>query len=482
MSDQKLKIFISHKMEKDGDLAEALARLLRRLSAGKIEVIYAQQLRSGRPYHEFVDDGIAESDIFILLYTGLDIDWQQCLVEAGQFKAHLKARTNSGLFDKRISVLHSDRIEAPRSLSEFTTVRAIKRDVHRFLNDIFIKDKINLELDEAELESTAEKIVSLFESSVAQDLIFDLVPNFSISFEDTAHNKGLIDAGSVPDSATLKGTQDWEVLFDRDFSQRIWYWDEITSDWDSKELYQFEITRMIIAAMQNKQPEGCFIRPRGNRNNGSIYRLTLRRLYKNKHTQMFDFYFNAAPIDLPIFGMDSKTDLKEFLIYNMINITWYARRRLIDQYYKDITALLTSGKSGPAMFKAKKRKLDQIKHELISIEIQSRIRDISEPAYLLGVFGPIHEGTQDQRRWEGLKNEIFAASEREPEPDLYVVAQALYEIAEMNYKYYQQSAAIYAGMAEKLEMPEPPPGRDEAVNLQMVQPRFAGTGPRGVRP
>jgi hypothetical protein len=138
-NEQRLKVFISHKMDKDGELAEGLAKTLRKLGGRNMEVIYAQELRQGSDYRKLIDDEISETDIFILLYTGLDIDWQQCLVESGQFKANLRTERKS--FEKRIVVLHSDRIEAPKSLNQFSSVRAVKRDVQSLLTDIFIRDQ-----------------------------------------------------------------------------------------------------------------------------------------------------------------------------------------------------------------------------------------------------------------------------------------------------------------------------------------------------
>jgi hypothetical protein len=63
---------------------------------------------------------------------------------------------------------------------------------------------------------------------------------------------------------------------------------------------------------------------------------------------------------------------------------------------------------------------------------------------------------RDERSWNKIIKEIFECAKKEP-VDIGKIAASLYDIAKMNYTYYQVSAEKYAEIARKLQLPPPPP-------------------------
>lgn len=192
-----------------------------------------------------------------------------------------------------------------------------------------------------------------------------------------------------------------------------------------------------------------------------LYRLTLRRYEEVNDTSRLVFYFTAAPIDVPIFGTHDTANAEELMLYNLINACWYARRKLIDQLYVDLLKhVYASQQDAVAIADI----VSNIKDELRNIEIQASIRKISKPldvsmAVPADPKFSLSGLMKDEVSWNELSAQIFEFSKKDP-MDLKGIARALYEMAKMNQKYYQISAAKYAEAALKLQLPIAPPEVD----------------------
>ena len=146
------------------------------------------------------------------------------------------------------------------------------------------------------------------------------------------------------------------------------------------------------------------------------------------------------------------------MLYNLINACWYARRKLIDQLYVDLLKHVYVSQQDPV---AIADIVSNIKDELRSIEIQASIRKISKPLDV-SMADPnfsLPDLMKDEVSWNELSAEIFEFSKKDP-MDLKGIARALYEMAKINQKYYQMSAAKYAEAALKLQLPIAPPEVD----------------------
>ena len=438
-----LTIFISHKMPKDSEAARNIGNLIASYSGNKIKIILAEDFQKGRELTPEITAGIQSADIFLLLYTGEDQDWGYCLLEAGQFQTALsKDETRS------IVVFHDPGVSKPKALSQYISVPITQEHVYEFLDQLYVEKEIFPTIDLSFLHKTATEICRAFDYTHVIAINFDLVPNFSIELDNSEENRELLENENLPAEALFMGTQDWQSLFGKNVSTGGWTWKDLSGDWADSDIYQPELARMLRTAHKKRAPQGCFIRPVRS---DDLYRLTLRRYEEIDGATRLKFYFTAAPIDIPIFGIHDTTNKEELTVYNMINLTWYARRKLIDQLYWELLGYVNSTQDEVLKIADV---VSRIRDELRSLEIQGSIRGIARPQDVVGMVD-LTTTMKDERSYNMLMKEILQCSRREP-IDIKRIAAALYEIAKMNYEYYQISAKKYAEIAQKLQLPPAP--------------------------
>jgi hypothetical protein len=448
-----LTIFISHKMPKDSTAASLVGQLIASNSGSKIKIIAAENFQKGGRLTPEITAAIQSADIFILLYTGEDEDWGYCLLEAGQFQ------TTIGKDSQRsIIVFHDPGIGVPKPLGEYISVPVSEDNVFEFLRQLYVDRQIFPGIDPHFLREAAQRICIAFHRTDVLAINFDLVPNFSVEFENSEKNTQALRNERIPDQALLIGSQKWQLLFGKGAATGGWRWDALSRDWVGRPLYEPEFARMIRTAQERDAPQGCFMRPYQS---DELYRLTLRRYEEVDDASRLIFYFTAAPIDLPIFGINDTANAEELMLYNLINACWYARRKLIDQLYVELLKHVYAAQEDPVLIS---NIVTNIKNELRSIEIQANIRGISKPmdvsmAVPVDRELSLSDLMKDEKSWDKLSAAIFACSKKDP-MDLKGMAEALYEMAKMNQKYYQISAAKYAEAAMRLQLPIAPPELD----------------------
>jgi len=241
--------------------------------------------------------------------------------------------------------------------------------------------------------------------------------------------------GNIPNGTTIKGAHNWQMLFDKNNTTQSLKWEDLKS-WPVRDFYDYKFSRMVLAALNNDTPGGCFIRPSIEGQGGTLFRVTLRRyeLYANDIGRRF--FFTAAPIDIPIFGIGDKTDSDETRNYHLLNVCWYTRRRLILQLEVRAEQLASSA---TANFDEIDRLVDEIKDEIVNINIQSFIRRIDHPKTLDGIL-PMDEIQCDQKEWIRYTS-IIQGYKKGSREDFKAVVEALQFMRAMNEKYYIASAA-----------------------------------------
>jgi hypothetical protein len=117
-----LTVFISYKMPKTEevgsekiDIADEFARELSDFSAGNIKIHYAGNFAAGIDWRNELISTIQKCDMFILLYTGADQQWEFCLLEAGLFQATHPTRP--------LVVLHDPATTRPAALAQLNSVK-----------------------------------------------------------------------------------------------------------------------------------------------------------------------------------------------------------------------------------------------------------------------------------------------------------------------------------------------------------------------
>jgi hypothetical protein len=162
------------------------------------------------------------------------------------------------------------------------------------------------------------------------------------------------------------------------------------------------------------------------------------------------FYFTAAPIDIPIFGIGDIANTNETMNYHLLNVCWYTRQKLILTHYKNAVGMASDASATPDQ---KSTLVADIRDEIANISIQSFIRKIHQPAALEGLI-PLAIVKNDQTEWI---NKVAIINSYRTEADFDKVVQALAVMKTMNEKYYAASSLGFAlAVAKELGLPTPP--------------------------
>jgi hypothetical protein len=444
---EDLNIFLSYKMPKEDeqlDIAREFAGELSDLAGGRMKMHYAGAYPRGVDWRGEIVSTIKKSDMFILLYTGEEQQWEFCLLEAGLFQATHPTHP--------LVVLHHPSTLLPVPLANLNAVKVTPEHIENFLTPIFYDEpwQINPQLRRDTLRAVAQELVRIFHSTAPDVTNFDLVPSFTLEMVASDTTRSQLRDGKLPEKTTLKGAQGWQMLFDKTPAIASFKWGELAPDWAVKDLYDLKFSRMVLSATKKNTPGGCFIRPSIPGQGGTLYRVALRRYEEYANGMGWRFYFTAAPIDIPIFGIGDTADTTETTNYHLLNVCWYTRRKLILTHYKNALGLATDAN---ATSEQKSALVADIKDELANIDIQSFIRRIHQPAAINGLM-PLAEVRNDQTEWIRNTSVIDAYK---TDADFEKVIEALAVMKAMNEKYYAASSWGFAlSVATELGLPVPP--------------------------
>jgi hypothetical protein len=202
---EPIGVFISHRHE-DRSLAQLVEMHLRTLGQDQLEIYVSHNMPGGTDYRLWIKGSVRKSDVFILLLTEPDANWEWCIFEAGRFLAKSDADHTgpSPWIDNLIVIKNAsvDRIQGP--LEGYQSVSGDKKSIRSFLIDFLEKGvytggnviipKLSMtlpkELDEA---STA---ISERVSSVTNSIYYH--EKLTISFEAGEHDiDGLLATASI---------------------------------------------------------------------------------------------------------------------------------------------------------------------------------------------------------------------------------------------------------------------------------------------
>ena len=134
LSNNKISVFFSYK-KKDEEAAVKIVNLLRKFSAGRLEITFQAEFTSdiaGRPYRKKIIDEIKNANWFILLFPDPQDDWDWCLYEAGFFAAQFTSA------DRLICLHHSSKKPSP--IEDYQMVAVELPEVEKFLRMAFLED------------------------------------------------------------------------------------------------------------------------------------------------------------------------------------------------------------------------------------------------------------------------------------------------------------------------------------------------------
>lgn len=163
------RVFASHKVERDIDLASIFSDKLRLLSSNKIEVLTCEKTPGGSDWQHWIDENVRSCDMLLYLHTSEEQDLDWCWYEVGVF------RGAQGDSSNLICIKHPT-LKSPAHLSRYQSYDATPEGLKRFFKET-INDgafsggvKFNeqlLDKDSNELDKAVLAIVSLFEERQA---------------------------------------------------------------------------------------------------------------------------------------------------------------------------------------------------------------------------------------------------------------------------------------------------------------------------
>jgi hypothetical protein len=450
---KELHIFISHKMPTDTKLAEMIGSQLALYGADQVKVKHAGRFRFGDNWRQEIQQELDWADWLIFLHTGQDADWGFCLFECGYFQARMEAASGQ---DKRLIILCKNADLISPALEQYKAAEATPESILALLKQIYHEPPWALapSVGEEYLKSTAKAILDAFTGQGIQVRNFDVATGLTIEAILDAPSRRDLAQGRIPPGSEVSGTLDWQRLFGKDLNTGAWLWKDLVEQWPYRATYELLIASMVSDALLNQDsPKSTAIR---SPDSSDLYRLTLRR-YEQMAGDKYRFFFTLAPLDLPFeVPPEPQHQAKETIFYNLVNLSWYCRRRIVDQLYDRALQMQASLNPDPAILA---RLYRDIRYELTNLSAQSIMRGIDNPLALRRAMAD-SSGEADAlldrlQSWGLLRTEIFKAIEKGPK-GLPCIVRNLYELAMQNFEFYRQVAAGYAACAEGISPPPAP--------------------------
>lgn len=454
-----LRIFISHKMPTDTPLAQVIASKLALYAGNQVKVTHAGSFRYGEAWRRRIQEELDQAHWLIFLYTAQDEDWGFCLFECGYFRRIMESDEGK---TKRLITFCRRQEQISDALKEFNALLIDEKSIAELLEDIYLRDpwKVNSGLNPATLIDTANEIVSEFRGTERVEQNFDVAPSVTIEMVVSDHIKDDLQHGRFPEDSVISGTKDWQRLFGREIDTGAWTWQELTATWPFTEVYEFLIAKMISDALNGRMPKGTILKVPGfGTDADEMYRMTLRH-YERMRGSKHRFHFTAAPFDLHFNLPDSRESAEETVLYNLINLTWYFRRRMVDHLYERLLNVLSMRESDRPLA-AVNEVYDALGRELMQVVAQAIVRGLDNPRVLERALNRNDKEAQELLEslmtYNDLQQRIFQAMSEGPK-GLHSVACNLYILAMQNYEVYRIAATKYANLAKKLLRPSEPPG------------------------
>ncbi len=252
LSQKKIFVFFSYK-KKDERAAKAIVSVLRKYSAGKLNISYQADFTeqiAGKRWREKIREEVCRANWFILLLPDPSDDWDWCLYE-------------TGLFDReptpadRLICLHHPDTRIPDQIQDYHAVSATIPEVEKFLRMVYLKPNpvpglgpINAEI-ESEIPAMARQVVEAIRPARESPLHRLLVPQVTLEIEDAS---GLNDKDDLDNAVIISANDEALNLFD--FLETPKTWGLLRSEISESEgdgRWREELVRVIKRIGQGKQ-------------------------------------------------------------------------------------------------------------------------------------------------------------------------------------------------------------------------------------
>jgi hypothetical protein len=447
---EDLHIFISHKMPTDTPIAEAIGSNLALYAGTHISITHAGKFRYGEKWREKIEQELDKADWLIFLATGQNEDWGFCLYECGYFMSTMNRADGSR---KRLTTFCRKGDKVQGALQPFNALEISVEAVEKLLKEIYVAPPyaFNPALPPDLLRKTASDIVTVFEGGERVERNFDVAPSISIELHLTEATRSQLRRGTLPPDCPVAGLKDWQRLFGKAIDTGGWLWSDLRKGWPYVEAYEYLLAKMIFDALEGRDPTGAIFR---TPNSEELFRMTLRRFEKfsgDKHR----FHFTAGLVDLPFDLLQSGSTIDETVLYHLVNLTWYFRRRVVDKLYRRVLELKAARTPQEASVE---QLYDELGRELMLVVAQSIMRNIDNPLIVqkaLGKSPAVRELLERSANFQQLQKNIFEAMDHGAE-GLPRIAEDLYNMAMQNHAFYDVAAARFSELAKNLPHPDAP--------------------------
>jgi hypothetical protein len=448
--DRKLNIFISHKIPADTTLAKKIGSKLARFGANRVVVRFAEQYPYGDNWREHIQSDINKSDMMIYLHTGEYDDWLYCLFECGMF-VNRPNRADDSLGVTTFCKT-AENISSP--LREFNALVISKDAVIKLFRQIYIDSpwQINPSLTDDDFVDDATDIVSEFTRSFYIVHNFDVTPGIIIELDNDSSTLQSVASAALPGAAIISGVMEWPKLVGKDINTGEWTWAELRPDWPYATVYEYLLAKSIDRALRGLSTRAFLLR---SPTASLLYRVALRR-YEELSNDKYKFYFTAAPLDLPFDIPSERAEKREVVLYHLVNLTWYFRRRFVDELYNRLLEIAAK----PETERIGSNELfEEIAYELMDIDAQTISRRIDSPLVVQDALGKddphVIEIMVHAKKWYELRPEILKMIKDSPGM-VSEIATKMHQITIINRELYIAAAEAYNLSAKALKAPTPP--------------------------
>jgi hypothetical protein len=353
--------------------------------------------------------------------------------------------------DRRLTTLARHPEQVSDALKEFNAAPMTEESMFKLLDEIYRKGPWNISpnLKDEVLKVTANSIVAAFTGVERVEANFDVAPSVVIEFTNTETSKNDLRRGKMPVDTLISGVKEWHKLFDREIDTGAWLWNDLVDEWTHREVYEFLLARMMYDALEKRIPKGTMLR---SLESEEVYRLTLRR-YEKMASNKYRFHFTAALLDLPFSLSIQKAKETPTILYHLVSLSWYFRRRVVDELYRRVLEQRSVAKQRQVNVRSL---FDEIACELMDIDAQAIIRGVDNQLVVREALGDSPEIRTILDRlidWYKLRDAMFEKMSAGSSA-LDEVANTLSLMAAINYEFYQIAARAYSLAANQLERPK----------------------------
>jgi hypothetical protein len=211
---QQINVFISYRMNVDGDLATTVAQAMRDLSGGKVSVtLSAEFFRNfaGKPFKEVISNEISRTHWFVLLQSDPKQNSDWCMFETGMFRASM---ISTGI-NRLICIYHpaTPTTSLPDPISGFEAIPAEADKMMELFEGLFrIEqpmpgwDALNPGADEGAMRRFAERI-ALEVKGPSKPIVF----NYTVTLD--VEQPALLDCAEALNKCRIHTDPQTAVLF-----------------------------------------------------------------------------------------------------------------------------------------------------------------------------------------------------------------------------------------------------------------------------